>query len=186
MVAEVVYFSVAKGGEEATKPVMESKPLVDTAYFTFSVDVDFAAHVMVTQNARRNSRDDIVVVHPAIVAYLKEGSVLSVSDARCTEAKDGLRVRGNGREFAAYCADGSHGTAERVASEPDGALVLTQMGFDIWPEQIDVGVEAAVHTSDFASDRPGFRVSGDIVPFGWLGSACYHKAIESSSEHVGF
>ena len=59
---------MAKGREEAAQPVMESKPLVDTAYFTFSVDVDFAAHVMVTQEPGRSSRDDIVVVDPSIMA----------------------------------------------------------------------------------------------------------------------
>ena len=165
---------------------MESEPLVYSADFTFSVDVDFAAHVMITQESGRSSRDDIVVVDPSIMADLQEGRVFSVSDARCPEAKDGLRIRRNGGEFTAYGADSGHCTAEGVASEPDGALVFTQMVFDIGPEQIDVGMESAVDTADFGCDRPGFGIGRNVVPFSRFGTARNYKAIEACSEYIGF
>lgn len=108
VVAKVVNFSSTKSVEEATDTIVESKPVVDSTDFAFSVDVDLSSHVVVAQESRWKPRDDIVVVDPSVVSNLEEGCVLSVADAWCSERKDRLGVGGNGGEFAANGADGGH------------------------------------------------------------------------------
>ena len=49
---------------------MESKPIVDSTDFTFSIDIDFSPHVVVAHESWGESWDGVIVIHPAIVPYL--------------------------------------------------------------------------------------------------------------------
>jgi hypothetical protein len=108
VVAKVVNLSSTESVEKATDTIVESEPVVDSTDFAFSVDVDLSSHMVVAQESWWKPWDDIVVVDPSIVSNLEEGCVLSVSDARCSERKDRLRVGGNWREFAPNGADSGH------------------------------------------------------------------------------
>lgn len=106
---------------------------MDSADFAFSVDIDFASHMVVSQESWRDSRDNIVIIDPPIVSNLEEGCIGSITDAWSSEGKDRLGVGGNWREFATYGADGSHRASERVTGKPNGALVLLESVFEFRP-----------------------------------------------------
>lgn len=106
---------------------------MDAAYFAFPVDIDFASHMVVPQESWRDSRDNIVVIDPTIVANLEEGCIGPITDTWSSEGKDRLGVGRNWREFAAYSADGGHRAAERVTCKPNGSLVLFESVFEFRP-----------------------------------------------------
>jgi hypothetical protein len=78
-----------------------------------------------------HARDDVVVVHPAVV--LRELAMIDIApaaDARAAEREQSGRIRFELREHASAGANRRHGRAQGMAREPRSLIVFSQRGLN--------------------------------------------------------
>ncbi len=131
VVAKVIELSNSQRRNQSPKAISHAKPRTQVADSAMSVEINLLAHVPITHPPGRHSRNDIIVVDPAVVLGLRNESIRPIADSGCPKREDRFWIGRYRREFATHSTHSRHGAAQRVACEPHRTLIL----FDLLLEQ---------------------------------------------------
>lgn len=186
MIRELINSELPQALEESAGPIDHPPPTGDGADFSVPVQVKFDSGVCVAQQHRGNSRDNVIVVDPAVVFQSRILDILTIADAGTAKSVNFFRFRVDRRDQAAGCADLGHGATERVSAKPERQIIDFQFLFEVGPEPVAFGLESPVHSSDrLGNCRQGVSVRLDIVPFVWLCPSADDDAVVRRLEPVG-
>ena len=124
VVFEAVYPTFLYSHPEPAPTILGALPAGHLSHLSIGVQVHLVARVPIAHPYRRNSGDDVIVVHPASIIEFDVMDVATGSNPWTAVGIQRARIGSNMREPTATGADRGHRPTKRMAAEPERFAVI--------------------------------------------------------------